>query len=293
MVCFPNAKINIGLNIVRKRDDGFHDIESVMYPLQGIIYDALEVIQSSEFKVQSSGIKIPGNENENLCVKAYHLIKKDYPQIPTIEIHLHKAIPIGAGLGGGSADAAFFIRLLNDTFELGLAWGEMHHYAKQLGSDCSFFITNKPVFAEGKGDEMESLNFSLSDYHIALIYPNIHINTAQAYSMVKPRILEQSNNRTGEHSNVLNSNVRMFECSLPELIKLPIEQWKNKIVNDFEDSVFPQFPELKKIKEKLYSLGAVYASMSGSGSAVYGIFKKETKLKKKFSEYQIWEGKFT
>src|ERR1035437_221002 len=193
MICFPNAKINIGLNIIEKRTDGFHNIESVMYPLKGIVYDALEIItpprpspKEREIELITSGISIPGNNEDNLCVKAYHLIKKNYPQLPLIEIHLHKAIPIGAGLGGGSADAAFFIRLLNDTFELGLAWGEMHHYAKQLGSDCSFFIGNKPVFAEEKGDEFESLNFSLSNYHIALVYPDIHINTAQAYAGVTP-----------------------------------------------------------------------------------------------------------
>ena len=278
MICFPNAKINIGLNITEKRPDGFHNIESVMYPLTGIVYDALEITtpprpspKEREIELVSSGIKIPGNENENLCVKAYDLIKKDYPQLPSIKIYLHKAIPIGAGLGGGSADAAFFIRLLNDSFELGLAWGEMHHYAKQLGSDCSFFISNKPVFAKGKGDEFESLNFSLSNYHIALVYPNIHINTAKAYSGVIPK-----------------KPLRSLEN---DILNLPIEQWKKFIHNDFEDSVFPQHPELKKIKEKLYSLGAIYASMSGSGSAVYGIFKKEPKLKNAFQKYQVWEGK--
>lgn len=271
MICFPNAKINIGLNITAKRADGFHNIESMMYPLKGIIYDALEIVESSKFKIQSSGIQIPGDENENLCVKAYHLIQKDYPHLPSIAIHLHKAIPIGAGLGGGSADAAFFIRLLNDTFELGLAWGKMHHYAKQLGSDCSFFISNKPVFAKGKGDELETLNFSLSNYHIALVYPNIHINTAKSYSGVIPK-----------------KPLRSLEN---DILNLPIEQWKKNIHNDFEDSVSQQYPEIKKIKEKLYSLGAVYASMSGSGSAVYGIFKKEPKVKKKFEKYQVWEGK--
>jgi len=282
MICFPNSKINIGLNITEKRADGFHTIESVIYPLKGICFDALEIIRlipsSSPSKkggntaeLITSGISIPGNSEDNLCVKAYHLIKKDYPLLPPIEIHLHKAIPIGAGLGGGSADAAFFIRLLNDTFELGLAWGEMHHYAKQLGSDCSFFISNKPVFAEGKGDQFESLNLSLSNYHIALVYPNIHINTAKAYSGVTPR-----------------KPLRSLEN---DILNLPIEQWKEFIHNDFEDSVFPQYPEIKKIKGKLYSLGAVYASMSGSGSAVYGIFKNEPKVKKKFTKYQVWEGR--
>ena len=311
MICFPNAKINIGLNIIEKRADGFHNIESVMYPLRGILCDALEIVTSSPALLLkqekgektamliTSGISIPGNENENLCVKAYNLIKKDYPQVPAIEIHLHKAIPIGAGLGGGSADAAFFIRLLNDTFELGISWGEMHHYARQLGSDCSFFVSNKAAFAEEKGDKFESINLDLSGYYVAAVYPNIHISTVEAYSLVKPRILEQSNNRTIEHSNVRTSNVPMFECSLQELIKLPIEKWRNKIVNDFERPIFEKYPALKKIKQQLYSQGALYASMSGSGSALYGIFRKEPKVNlpagkagKKFGEYQVWEGKF-
>ncbi|MBI4930139.1 MAG: 4-(cytidine 5'-diphospho)-2-C-methyl-D-erythritol kinase [Bacteroidetes bacterium] len=286
MICFPNAKINIGLNIIRKREDGYHDIESIMYPLKGIVYDALEIIQSSEFGVQSSGIKIPGDEKNNLCVKAYHLIAKDYP-LPPIKIYLHKAIPIGAGLGGGSADGAFMIRLLNDEFKLGLAWGEMHHYARQLGSDCSFFISNQPVFAEGKGDELEPVQLSLSNYHIAVVYPNIHINTAEAY-----REMDEGQGTRDEGKK-----------QLIELIKLPIEKWKGNIVNDFEEAIFPKQPEIKKIKEKLYSLGALYASMSGSGSAVYGIFnpldrrptgfKKETKVKKYFRKLQVWEGKLT
>lgn len=274
MICFPNAKINIGLNIIEKRSDGFHNIESVMYPLKGIMYEALEIIPSNskekEVELISSGIPIPGNPENNLCIKAYDLIKKEYPVAP-VKIHLHKAIPIGAGLGGGSADAAFFIRLLNDAFELGISWGEMHHYARQLGSDCSFFISNKPVFAEGKGDQIESLDFSLSGYHIALVYPNIHINTAKAYEGIHPK-----------------KSMRSLEN---DILNLPVEQWREYIHNDFEDSIFLQYPEIKKIKEKLYSTGAVYASLSGSGSALYGLFKKEMKIGKHFPEYAVWEGK--
>src|ERR1017187_1791639 len=189
MVIFPNAKINIGLNIIEKRDDGFHNIESCFYPIG--LSDALEVIENKEESAEhiiitSSGIEIPGDIKDNLCFFAYHLVAADYP-LPKVKVHLHKHIPIGAGLGGGSADAAFFIRLLNDKFELGISWGEMHHYARQLGSDCSFFITNKPVFAEGKGDEYESMKLDLSNYFIAIICPNIHINTAKAYSGVIPK----------------------------------------------------------------------------------------------------------
>jgi len=276
MICFPNAKINIGLNILSKRDDGFHNLESVMYPLTGVVYDALEIVRSSKLDVRCSGTTIPGNPEDNLCVKAYNLIAKDYP-LPPINIYLHKAIPMGAGLGGGSADGAFMIRLLNDEFELGLAWGELHHYAKQLGSDCSFFVTNKPAFAEGKGDELESVQLSLSNYHIAVAYPNIHINTATAYS--------EFDKAEGRRQKA--------EGGLENLIQLPIENWKDNIVNDFEEVIFPKYSEIKKIKEKLYSLGALYVSMSGSGSAVYGIFKKEVKVKKYFKEFMVWEGELT
>ena len=277
MVCFPNAKINIGLNIIEKRPDGFHNIETVMYPLTGVVSDALEIVQSSKFKVQNSGIEIPGSESENLCVKAYNLIRKDYPQVPEIEIHLLKAIPIGAGLGGGSADAAFFIRLLNDKFELGISWGEMHHYARQLGSDCSFFVSNKPAFAEGKGDQLESVNLNLSGYYVALVCPDIHINTAEAYRGV---ILHP-----GPEGRKHQSPSRDLGQTVAEL---PVAQWKKYIHNDFEDSLFPKYPELKKIKEKLYSLGALYASMSGSGSAMYGIFKRNPALSGKFSKCRVW-----
>lgn len=272
MINFPNAKINIGLNITEKRTDGFHNIESVFYPVQ--LCDALEIIENknSYEKVifSSSGISIPGNSDENLCVKAYHFIAKDY-SLPSIKIHLHKHIPIGAGLGGGSSDAAFFIKLLNEKFELGLAWGEMHHYAKQLGSDCSFFISNKPSFVKGKGDDYESINLDLSAYYIVLVYPNIHVNTAMAYSGVVPK-----------------KPIRDLEN---DILQLPIEEWKNYIHNDFEDSVFVKFPEIKKTKEQLYTEGAVYAAMSGSGSTVYGIFKNETDLKTKFNNAFVWDGK--
>ncbi len=272
MISFPNAKINIGLNITEKRLDGFHNIQSAFYPVA--LSDALEIVENTEKDAQSitmtfSGIEISGDAKDNLCVKAYNLIAKDYP-LPKIKVHLHKHIPIGAGLGGGSADAAFFIRLLNDKFELGLAWGEMHNYARQLGSDCSFFITNKPAFVEeGTGDQYEFLPLSLKGYSIALVYPNIHINTAKAYGGVKPKTPERA---------------------LEDDLKLPVEQWKEFIHNDFEDSLFVQFPELNKIKEQLYVSGAVYAAMSGSGSTVYGIFKEKTDLKNSFNGCFVWEG---
>jgi 4-diphosphocytidyl-2-C-methyl-D-erythritol kinase len=265
MITFPNAKINIGLNIIEKRPDGFHNIQSVFYPVP--LCDALEVIEAPEAEehvlFNSSGIPIPGDTQNNLCVRAYHLIAKDYP-LPKIRIHLHKHIPIGAGLGGGSSDAAFFIKLMNEKFELGLAWGEMHHYARQLGSDCSFFVGNKPAFAEGRGDEFESVRFDLSGYHLVLVYPPIHINTAAAYSGVIPK-----------------KPLRSLE---DDVQSIPPEQWKNAIHNDFEDSLFPKYPAIKKIKDQMYEEGAIYASMSGSGSSVYGIFKEEKDLKNSFPD---------
>lgn len=272
MIIFPNAKINIGLNIIEKRADGFHNIESVMYPVG--LKDALEIIENKEtpdrILFSSSGIHIPGDPETNLIVKAYHLISKDYA-LPKIKTHLHKHIPIGAGLGGGSSDAAFFIWLLNEKFELGISWGEMHHYARQLGSDCSFFVSNRPAFAEGRGDQFESLNLNLEGYHLVLIYPNLLVNTAQAYSKVKPKPAGRS----------LENDIQ----------NLDISEWKNYIHNDFEDSIFPQFPDIKTIKEKLFEEGAIYAAMSGSGSAVYGIFKNKTDLKKKFEGCFVFEGK--
>ena len=268
MLVFPNAKINIGLNVTRKREDGYHDIESVFYPIS--LCDALEAVKDENgegITFTSSGIPIPGDGNDNLCVKAYHLIKKDYP-LPAMKAHLHKVIPIGAGLGGGSSDAAFFIKLINDVCEVGLAWGELHHYARQLGSDCSFFITNKPVMAEGKGDQYERIDLDLSGYWIVLVYPPVHISTADAYAGVKPEAASYPLEET-----VLNR---------------PVEEWGDIVHNDFEDSIFPKYPLIKEIKEKLYASGALYASMSGSGSSVYGIFKERKEMKEMFEGCFVW-----
>lgn len=269
MVCFPNAKINIGLNVIKKRSDGYHDLESVFYPIA--LCDILEVIEnhgaSEPVEFYSTGISIPGNVNDNLCVSAYNLIAKDY-QLPKVKIHLHKIIPIGAGLGGGSSDAAFFIKLLNEKFELGLSWGEQHNYARQLGSDCSFFITNSPVFAEEKGDKYERVQLDLSGYYQVLVYPNIHVNTASAYAGLVPK-----------------KPVSSLEN---DVLKLPVSKWKDIVKNDFEESVFEKFPVVRNVKDVLYSKGAVYASMSGSGSAVYGLFEKEIELRNEFKDYFVW-----
>ncbi len=270
MILYPNAKINLGLHVVEKRADGYHNIETVFYPVGW--NDILEVLpdesKNTGVDFSSGGIPIPGAVEENLCVRAYNLISKDYP-MPAVKIHLHKMIPIGAGLGGGSSDAAFFIRALNELFELNLAWGELHHYAKQLGADCSFFITNKPVFAEGKGDQFESINISLKGYFILIAYPNFHVGTGEAYAGVTPQ---------------------KRAASLEEIISTPVDQWKDVLKNDFEKSVFIKFPEIAELKKKMYDLGAIYSSMSGSGSAVYGLFSNEIDFSGKFADSKIWSG---
>ncbi len=214
MITFPNAKINIGLNIISRRDDGYHNLETIFYPVG--IKDVLEIIEADRLSFTSTGLAIPGNSGDNLCLKAYHLMRKDI-DIPPVHIHLHKHIPIGAGLGGGSADAAFFIRLLNDKFQLNLSIEQLMDYAMQLGSDCTFFIRNSPAFAHGKGEQLADIRLDLSAYFIALVKPPVHISTAGAYGGVKPK---------KPHS------------SLKELIKLPVEKGEGRISSDFEIRIF-------------------------------------------------------
>jgi 4-diphosphocytidyl-2-C-methyl-D-erythritol kinase len=254
MILFPNAKINIGLNITERRSDGYHNLETIFYPVK--INDALEVITADELSFESSGLDIPGRMEDNLCVKGYHLLKKDH-DIPPVKIHLHKHIPIGAGLGGGSADAAFFIRLINKKFELGLSVDQMQDYARILGADCAFFIENKPVFAFEKGDEFESIKLDLSRYSLVLVMPPVQVSTAEAYRGVKPA---------------------MPKDSLFDLIYEPVAEWRKYIKNDFEESIFKNNAEIRGVKAALYGAGALYASMSGSGSSVFGIFEKKPDL---------------
>jgi 4-diphosphocytidyl-2-C-methyl-D-erythritol kinase len=270
MLSFPNCKINLGLHILRKRADGFHDLETVFYPLP--LKDALEVISDTEknknaapsISFTSSGSPIEIQAEENICVKAYHLIKKDFTQLPAIKMHLHKIIPTGAGLGGGSADGAFALKLLNEKFNLGLSIEALKHYALQLGSDCPFFILNKPCVATGRGEILEEIQLDLSDYKFVLVNPGIHINTSWAFSQITPALPERS---------------------IKEIIQQPIATWKNELINDFEIPVFKNYPEIKEIKDNLYKSNAVYAGLSGSGSTVFGIFKKETKTSFAFPEH--------
>ena len=254
MITFPNAKINLGLNIIEKRPDGYHNLETIFYPIN--LQDALEVTRrennDKEYTLHISGAPLEGEPEDNLVVKAYKLLKKDYPGLLPVDIHMYKHIPAGAGLGGGSSDAACMIKLLNDKFSLGLSTERMEEYAVKLGADCAFFIRNKPVFATGIGNLFEPVELSLKGYHIILIKPDIFVSTRNAFAEIKP--------------------VRPA-VSLKEIVKQPMETWKNSMKNDFEDSVFKKFPEIAAIKDELYDLGAVYAAMSGSGSSVYGIFK--------------------
>ena len=269
MVVFPNCKINLGLNIIRKRSDGFHDIETVFYPLP--LYDVLEVIQTSRPETQqgdvsftTSGIPIEGANETNLCIKAFRLIKKDFPSLPAVQIHLHKVIRMGAGLGGGSSDGAFTLKLLNDKFRLNLSTGQLISYSLQLGSDCPFFIINKPSFATGRGELLEPVSIDLTDYKFILANPGFHINTGNAFSTITPALPARS---------------------IKDIIQQPVATWKGELKNDFEEAVFKTHPEISDIKDEFYNAGAVYASMSGSGSSVFGIFKKEKKVSLSFPSH--------
>ena len=255
MVLFPNAKINLGLNITRKRPDGYHDLETVFYPIA--ILDAIEVIKSDnngeEVQLSLSGIPITDKPGDNLCLKAYWLLKKDFPKLPAIKIHLHKSIPAGGGLGGGSADGSFMLKLLNQKFGLRLSTEQLLDYALQLGSDGPFFIVNKPCFATSRGEVLQPLAVDLSAYKLVIINPGIHVSTAEAFSLLIPSLTSKS---------------------IKEVIQQPIESWREVLKNDFEEPVFKKHPAIGAIKAKMYDAGAIYASMSGSGSTVYGIFRK-------------------
>lgn len=258
MLVFPNCKINLGLRILNKREDGYHNIETVFYPVP--VKDVLEIIPFTDLtsiNFSSSGLVIDGETENNLCIKAYQLLRTDFPQIPAVKMHLHKAIPMGAGLGGGSADAAFTLQLTNRQFNLNLSTTQLINYALQLGSDCAFFILNTPCAGTGRGEILEQIAVDLSGHQLILVNPGIHVNTGQAFAAM-----------------TLNPENRNLP-SLKDIIKQPIFTWKDHLKNDFEEPVFKLYPAIKEIKESLYKMGAVYASMSGSGSTVYGIFEKQ------------------
>jgi 4-diphosphocytidyl-2-C-methyl-D-erythritol kinase len=266
MIQFPNCKINLGLNILGKRPDGFHNLESIFYPVP--LRDALEIVIAPEgvFQFQSSGLTIPGLTEHNLCVRAFHLLQSDFG-LPGVKMHLHKVIPMGSGLGGGSSNGTFTLKMLNDLFGLGLDNEKLKNYATRLGSDCAFFIENHPLFAFEKGEQFEPVMVDLTGLFLAIIIPGVHVDTADAYRMVVPGKPERS---------------------LKHLAQLPLKEWKGLIVNDFEKPVFERYPVIREIKQRLYDSGALYASMSGSGSAVYGLFEETPQIKEFFPGCVTW-----
>lgn len=251
MICYPTPKINIGLNVLRKREDGYHDLETLFYPVDAF-HDELEITPAETFSIEIDGAD--WDPSSDLTARAYRLMVQRYG-IGPVAIRMKKGIPVGAGLGGGSSDCAFAIRMINELFSLGLDEGGMESLAGELGSDCAFFVRNIPQWGEGRGELLSPAEFSLEGYEIRLELPEkSHVSTAEAYRGIKP-------------------------CTpalrLKQALDLPPEQWEGKVVNDFEESVFPAHPEILALKKKMYADGAVYASMTGSGSAVFGIFKKQ------------------
>ena len=266
IIKYPNCKINLGLNVTGRRDDGFHDIETVFYPLG--LKDVLEISRSNDgdFRLTLSGLSVPGSTESNLCTRAYQLLKDSY-SLPAVHIHLEKNIPVGSGLGGGSSDAAFTLMALNEIFTLGLSSEEMGSFAMRLGSDCTFFLRNIPCFASGRGEILEPVYIDIRGLFFAVVIPPLHISTAEAYSLVRP--------------------ARPLK-SLKEFMKLPADKWEGQLINDFEEATIMRFPVIGYIKQTLYGKGAVYSSMSGSGSAVYGLFSEIPELAGLFPGCFVW-----
>ena len=262
MLTKPIAKINLGLNVVERRPDGYHNLETVFYPVQ--ICDALEVFEMDEqfpsavdCDLKVTNIHIDGDEQKNLVVRAYNLLKQDFPALPRIHAHLYKGIPTQAGMGGGSSDCGFMITLLNQMFKLGLSDEQMIQYAARLGADCAFFILNKPCYAEGIGEKLEPIGLDLSGWYLAIVRPAIPVSTKEAFSLITPQHLA-------------------LNCR--DVVMQPVETWRDRLTNDFEKSVFALHHEIGAIKDRLYDMGAVYAAMSGSGSSLFGLFRKPVSL---------------
>ena len=272
MLTFPNAKLNLGLYVTARRPDGFHALESVFVPLPWT--DALEVLPApagqSQTTLALTGRPIPGGPDTNLCLKAYELLSADF-RLPPTQLHLHKVVPIGAGLGGGSADAAFALTALNRLFALNLSPDQLLGYARRLGSDCAFFLENRPVLAVGKGDEFEPIELDLTGTATVVIYPNLHISTAEAYAAITPR--------PPRHA-------------LRAALSQPISTWRETVSNDFEEALTPRYPVLAEAKKRLYAAGAAYASLSGSGSAVYGLWPGRVEAPSVViePEWLVWRG---
>ena len=270
MILFAPAKINIGLQIIGRREDGFHNLQSIMVPVG--LCDILEIQRSSDrgknFQINQSGIQIDSQNETNLCVRAWELYSNEVT-LPPVELHLHKQIPVGAGLGGGSSNATATLKGLNMLTEDPLPKEKLHKMAAQLGSDCPFFLHSEPMMMEGRGDILSPVSLHMEKLHLVLLYPGIQVSTAEAYAGVKP----------------FEPNVH-----LRELIRESMDQWKALVVNDFECSVFVKYPHMDQLKQDLYQAGAVYASLSGSGSSLYGLFAESPDLPAKLERYVIWKG---
>ena len=266
MIIFPIAKVNLGLNVVERRPDGYHNLQTVFYPVG--IQDALEIFPMAEdfpsevdCDIKVSNIPIEGDEQRNLVVRAYQLLKQDFPNLPRLHAHLYKGIPTQAGMGGGSSDASAMLRLLNTSFQLNLSDEKLISYASKLGADCAIFILNRPAYAEGIGEKLYPMNIDLSGWYMAVVRPDIPVPTKEAFARIKPHFPQKC-------------------CR--DIVMQPVETWKEELVNDFEESVFALHPELAAIKERLYQLGATYAAMSGSGSALFGLFRQPIDLRSSF-----------
>lgn len=266
MIIFPIAKVNLGLNVVERRPDGYHNLQTVFYPVG--IQDALEIFPMAEdfpsevdCDIKVSNIPIEGDEQRNLVVRAYQLLKQDFPNLPRLHVHLYKGIPTQAGMGGGSSDASAMLRLLNTSFQLNLSDEKLISYASKLGADCAIFILNRPAYAEGIGEKLYPMDIDLSGWYMAVVRPDIPIPTKEAFARIKPHFPQKC-------------------CR--DIVMQPVETWKEELVNDFEESVFALHPELAAIKERLYQLGATYAAMSGSGSALFGLFRQPIDLRSSF-----------
>ncbi len=266
MIIFPIAKVNLGLNVVERRPDGYHNLQTVFYPVG--IQDALEIFPMAEdfpsevdCDIKVSNIPIEGDEQRNLVVRAYQLLKQDFPNLPRLHVHLYKGIPTQAGMGGGSSDASAMLRLLNTSFQLNLSDEKLISYASKLGADCAIFILNRPAYAEGIGEKLYPMYVDLSGWYMAVVRPDIPVPTKEAFARIKPHFPQKC-------------------CR--DIVMQPVETWKEELVNDFEESVFALHPELAAIKERLYQLGATYAAMSGSGSALFGLFRQPIDLRSSF-----------
>ena len=266
MVVFPFCKINLGLSVLSKRDDGYHNLDTCFYPVPWT--DVLEIIIADQFSFTTSGNDIPGDLQENLCVKAYQLLKSDFDLAP-VSIHLHKIIPSEAGLGGGSSDAAQTLKMLDTIFSLDIPMNKLREYASVLGSDCTFFTQDKAMIGEGRGEILKEIDLSLKDSFMVIIKPDIHVSTREAFSGIIPKA-----------------------SGLPvaEILSLPVAQWRGLLSNDFEETVFRKHPALSLMKDRMYEAGALYASMTGTGSAIFGIFESEVEVLEQFPGGVKWSG---